>query len=77
MNEVSVPRKFFGDLDMFSAAPLLRARKEPETSSYTSGILSVLMGILFFYVFISGVKGVILYENISSTQTESVRSLLF
>lgn len=61
MNSVSVPRKFFGDLDMFSAAPLLRARKEPETSSYTSGILSALLAILFVYVFASGVKDVITY----------------
>lgn len=69
MNSVSLPRKFFGDLDMFSASPLLRARKEPETSSYTSGIISVLLGLLFVYVFASGVIGVVTYANISTTQT--------
>lgn len=69
---MQLARKFFAEFDTFSAPPLLRARKEPETSSYTSGILSFLLTLLFIYVFVNGLYGVLTFSKIDSTQTETV-----
>jgi hypothetical protein len=59
---MTVLKRFFGEVDVFSAPPILRARKQPETSSYTSGILSLVMALFFAYVFASGVYNVITYS---------------
>jgi hypothetical protein len=72
---MSVLKRFFGEIDVFSAPPLLRARKQPETSSYTSGILSLIMALLFTYVFINEVYNVITYSRINSVQTDTVLNL--
>lgn len=62
-------KKALSDLDLFSAPPILRARKEPQTSSYISGILSLSLALFFSYVFIINAYGVIAYIKIDSVET--------
>lgn len=69
---MSITQKFFAEFDMFSAPPQLRAKKEPETSSYTSGIISFILALILSYVFIIKAYQVLIYSEISSVQTESV-----
>lgn len=62
-------QRFFSEFDMFSAPPLLRARKENKISSLVSGMLSFALAITFAYVFIINAHGVITYIKIDSVET--------
>lgn len=65
-------RKFFQAFDMFVAPATLRAREEPETSSGFGGFVSFIFVGGFFYVLISNIITTVNYNDISSTQTETV-----
>ena len=45
-------RRFFTSFDMFGAAPTLRMRGESETLNLCAGAFSLLILLVFVYVFI-------------------------
>ena len=45
-------KTFFTNFDMFGATPSLRMRGEPETLNLCGGIMSLLLIMFFFYIFI-------------------------
>jgi uncharacterized membrane protein len=46
-------RHFFSSFDMFAASPTLRAKSKSETSNTLGGVISLMILILFFYLFVS------------------------
>jgi hypothetical protein len=59
-------REFFHNFDMFTAMPTLRAKSEPEVANSFGGILSIIVLLLFSYLFIAQLAQVTNWEKISS-----------
>ena len=58
--------------DMFKAAACLRANGEPDVSKLCPGILSVLLGIAFFYILLSKFTDLVNYKLIKFSRVYEV-----
>lgn len=56
---------------MFSSLPTLRAKSNPETNNTCGGVLSLLVLILFAYLFIDQFAKVTNWEKISFVESET------
>ena len=65
-------RKLFTSFDMFGAAPTLRMRGESETLNLCGGIASLLVLMVFVYVFIDKAYRIGTFQEIESKTTISV-----
>lgn len=65
-------RKFFTNFDMFGAAPTLRMRGESEALNLCGGIASLLIILVFVYVFIEKAHRIGTYKEIEAKTTLSV-----
>jgi hypothetical protein len=63
-------RNFFSSFDMFAASPTLRAKSKSETSNTLGGVISLMILIVFFYVFISEIVQVVSWSKIQSVQSQ-------
>ena len=64
--------KFFTNFDMFGAAPTLRMRGESETLNLCGGIASLLILLVFVYVFIDKAYKIGTFQEIEAKTTLSV-----
>ena len=69
MGKTSRVRNFFKQFDIFAAPATLRANEEAETSSFSAGLVSLIMIAVFVYVFIDRTIGIVSYSSIDSKQT--------
>ena len=65
-------RRFFTNFDMFGALPTLRMRGESETINLCAGIASLLVLIVFLYIFIGKASSIMTFQEIDSKTTISV-----
>lgn len=68
---VRLVKKFFREFDMFSSFATLRTKGEPETSNTCAGVLSLLILIIFIYLFISQFVAVTNWDQVTSIETQN------
>lgn len=64
-------RNFFCSFDMFAASRILRAKSKSETSNTLGGVISFLILLLFFYLFVSEIVQVASWNNIQSVESQT------
>lgn len=62
--------KILHQFDMFSSSPILRAKAEPDVANSCGGLTSLIVLILFTYIFIYQFILVATWQSITSVQTE-------
>ena len=69
-------KRFFYGFDLFSCVPSLRARGESDVSSICGGATSLILMILFIYIFIADMINLANLGQISSTYKTTVLFML-
>ena len=65
-------RKFFTSFDLFGAAPTLRMRGESETINLCGGIFSLVLLLVFVYVFVDQAYRIGTFQEIEAKTTIEV-----